>query len=71
MVINTNIKQEDKEELPYDFDLPEEAVKFLLEKNVIMGFDGFDIDKLSSDEVVEFANSLLEHLRLLSLKYKK
>jgi len=49
MVINTDIKQEDKEELPYDFDLPEEAMKFSLEKNVIMGFGGFDIDKLSSD----------------------
>lgn len=57
--------------LPTEFSTPEEAMKFVLEQNVIMGFGGFDVDKLSDDEVVEFANSLLEHLKLLSLKYKK
>lgn len=63
--------KDDKEELPSYFSTPEEAMKFVLEQNVIMGFGGFDVDKLSDDEVVEFANSLLEHLKLLSLKYKK
>lgn len=57
--------------LPDEFSTPEEAMKFLLEQNVIMGFGGFDVDKLTDDEKVEFANSLLEHLKLLSLKYKK
>lgn len=68
-----NIKQADKEvpTLPDEFETPEQAMKFVLEQNVIMRFGGFDVDKLSDDEVVEFANSLLEHLKLLSLKYKK
>lgn len=57
--------------LPTEFSTPEEAIKFVLEQNVIMGFGGFDVDELSDEEVVEFANSLLEHLKLLSLKYKK
>ena len=60
-----------EEQLPEDFSSPEEAIDFLLNKNVIMGFGGFDVEKLSDDEKVEFANSLLEHLKLLSLKYKK
>lgn len=64
-------KKEDKEELPEDFNSPEEAIEFLLEKNVIMGFGGFDVEKLSDDEKVQFAHELLEHLKLLSLKYKK
>ena len=58
-------------DLPNVFKTPEEAIKFILEQNVIMSFGGFDIDKLTDDEIVEFANSLLEHLKLLSLKYRK
>lgn len=71
---NSNIRnpyEDEIEELPSFFSTPEQAMKFVLEQNVIMGFGGFDVDKLSDDEVVEFANSLLEHLKLLSLKYKK
>ena len=56
---------------PESFSTPEEAVKFLLEQNVIMGFGGFDVDKLSDEEKVQFANELLGQLKLLSYKYKK
>ncbi|MCQ4921515.1 helix-turn-helix domain-containing protein [Tissierella carlieri] len=63
--------KKDEPTFPDEFSTPEEAVKFLLEQNVIMGFGGFDIDKLSDEEKVEFANLLLEHLKLLSYKYKK
>lgn len=58
-------------DLPYEFISPEEAVKFILEQNVIMGFGGFDIDKMDDDEKIEFANELLNQLRLISYKYKK
>lgn len=61
----------DKYELPYEFSTPEEAMKFILEQNVIMGFGGFDINKMDDDEVIEFANELLRQLKLLSYKYKK
>lgn len=61
----------EQNQLPDSFDTPEEAVKFLLEQNVIMGFGGFDIDKLSDEEKVEFANELLHQLKLISYKYKK
>lgn len=71
--IKQNIKINDKQEtsFPDEFSTPEEAIKFLLEQNVIMGFGGFDIDKLSDEEKVEFANELLGQLKLLSYKYKK
>lgn len=61
----------DHEELPDEFETPEEAIKFLLEQNVIMGFGGFDVNDLSDEEKVEFANELLNQLKLLSYKYKK
>lgn len=63
--------KEEQDQLPDTFETPEEAVKFLLEQNVIMGFGGFDIDKLSDEEKVEFANELLHQLKLISYKYKK
>nr|DAM13491.1 MAG TPA: helix-turn-helix domain protein [Caudoviricetes sp.] len=62
---------DEKSKLPLEFNTPEEAIEFILKQNAIMGFGGFDINELSDEEVVEFANSLLEHLKLLSLKYKK
>ncbi|MCF6461460.1 XRE family transcriptional regulator [Clostridium sp. Cult3] len=62
---------EEKPELPVEFETPEEAMKFILEQNVIMGFGGFDVNKMDDDEVVDFANELLNQLRILSYKYKK
>ena len=57
--------------LPEEFSTPEEAISFLLSQEVIMGFGGFDIDKLSDEDKIQFANELLGQLKLLSYKYKK
>lgn len=58
-------------EIPEEFSSPEAAMKFILNDNTIMGFGGFDVNKMSDDEVVEFANELLNQLKILSYKYKK
>lgn len=60
-----------EDDLPDDFNTPEEAMDFLLNKNVIMGFTGFDIHSLTDEEKTQYARDLLDHLKLLSLKYKK
>lgn len=67
---NSN-KTNTSKEIPNNFSTPEEAMQFILKDNTIMGFGGFDVNKLSDEEVVEFANELLNQLRLLSYKYKK
>lgn len=67
----TDQKKSPEAELPLEFTTPEEAMKFVLEQNVIMGFGGFDVDKMDDEEIIEFANELLNHLKLLSYKYKK
>lgn len=54
-----------------EFTTPEEAISFLLSQEVIMGFGGFDVDKLSDEDKIQFANELLGQLKLLSYKYKK
>lgn len=54
-----------------EFKSPEEAMKFILEQPAIMGYGGFDTNKMSNDEIIEFANELLRQLKILSYKYKK
>ncbi|MBS4534472.1 helix-turn-helix domain-containing protein [Clostridium sp. D2Q-14] len=66
-----NSPKDKKDPFPEEFTSPEDAVKFLLEQNVIMGFGGFDVNTMSDEEVLEFANELLNQLRILSYKYKK
>lgn len=68
---NSTKTQSTKIESNYEFTTPEEAMSFLLSQEVIMGFGGFDIDKLSDEDKIQFANELLGQLKLLSYKYKK
>ena len=68
----TNVKKpKGSTRLPEAFNSPEDAMHFLLEQNTIMGYGGFDINKLSDKEKIEFANELLNQLRILSYKYKR
>ncbi len=59
-----------KNNLPDYFNTPEEAMDFLLNQAVIMGFNGLDISKLSEEEQLNYANEVLEMMKLVSLKYK-
>lgn len=54
-----------------EFKSAEAAIQFILKQPAIMGYGGFDADKLSKEEIIEFANELLKQLQLLGLKYKK
>lgn len=61
----------DKEDDLEQFTTPQAAMKFILEQPAIMGFGGFDVNKMSDDEIMDFANELLNQLKLLGYKYKK
>lgn len=68
----TNLKENyDKYEIYTSFKTPEEAMKFILQQPAIMGFGGFDINKMTDEETMDFANELLRQLQLISYKYKK
>lgn len=54
-----------------EFKTPEDAMKFILKQPTIMGYGGFDVSKLSNEDIIEFANDLLKQLKLLSYKYNK
>lgn len=71
-VINTKqLKEETSMFETGEFITPEAAMKFILKQPAIMGFGGFDTNKMSDDEIVEFANELLNQMKLISYKYKK
>lgn len=66
----SNLNESNQKEYT-EFETPQEAMKFILNQNVIMGFGGFDAEKMSDEEILNFANELLYQLQLLGYKYKK
>lgn len=64
------IKQENSYEAG-EFTTAEAAMQFILKQPAIMGFGGFDTNKMSDEEIIEFANELLNQMKLISYKYKK
>ena len=62
----------DKEFLlvPEEFTNAEEARAYV-DKHQIFGSEGFDPDRLDDEEILEFANALLEQMKMVSYKYKK
>ena len=54
-----------------EFESAEAAMQFILKQPAVMGFGGFDTSKMSNEEIIEFANELLNQMKLISYKYKK
>jgi transcriptional regulator with XRE-family HTH domain len=50
---------------------PEDAMTFILKQPMLMAYGGYDIKKMTSDDLVDFANELLRQLQLISYKFKK
>lgn len=66
----TQIKEEASMYKTGIFETPEAAMQFILKQPAIMGYGGFDINKLSDQDIIDFANDLLKQLEMLSYKYK-
>lgn len=54
-----------------EFKTAEEAIQYILKENSIAAYGGYDINKMTDDEIIEFANELLRQIELISYKYKK
>lgn len=69
---NKNIKEtpEERDIVPEEFINADEARAYV-NKHQIFGSSGFDADKLDDNEILEFANALLEQMKMVSYKYKK
>lgn len=62
--------EEEQNEIPDKFTTVKDAMEFLLNQTVVMGFNGLDISKLSEEDQVNYANEVLNMMKLVSLKYK-
>ncbi len=54
-----------------EFKTAESAMKFILQQPSIMGFGGFDASKMSDQDIIDFANELLNIIKMLGPKYNK
>lgn len=62
--------EKEQNEIPDKFTTVKDAMEFLLNQTVVMGFNGLDISKLSEEDQVNYANEVLNMMKLVSLKYK-
>ncbi|MCF0128393.1 MAG: helix-turn-helix transcriptional regulator [Pseudobutyrivibrio sp.] len=58
-------------ELPSDFTDAESAMAFILKMPTLAAFGGYDPDSMSDETIIEFANEILQQLKLVSYKYRK
>ncbi|OPJ58448.1 helix-turn-helix domain-containing protein [Clostridium oryzae] len=54
-----------------EFNSPEAAMQFILKQPALAAYGGYEPEKMSDDEIIEFANELLRQLKLLGYKYSK
>ncbi|WP_227860487.1 helix-turn-helix domain-containing protein [Clostridioides sp. ES-W-0016-02] len=59
------------ESLPNSFDNANDAIKFILQQPTLMAYGDYNVKKLSDEEIIDFANDLLQQIKLISFKYKK
>lgn len=64
-------KVEKTDTINNEFKNSREAMEFILKQPALMAYGGYDIKKMSENDLIEFANDLLKQLELLSYKYKK
>ena len=57
-------------ELPVAFDNAQDAMEFVIKTPTLAAFGGYDPESMSDETIVEFANEILQQLKLVSYKYK-
>ena len=66
-----NERPEQNEALPQNFHTPQEAMEFIVKLPMLAAYGGYDLEMMSDKEIMEFANEILQQLKLVSFKYKK
>ena len=60
----------DKPELPTEFHNAQDAMEFILKTPTLAAYGGYDPDSMSDETILDFANEILQQLKLVSYKYK-
>lgn len=64
-------KDEAKETQYALFSNIDEAMQFIIKSPTVSAYGGYDLDKMSNDEIIEFANELAEMFKVLAKRHKK
>ena len=54
-----------------EFKTPEAAMQFILKQPTIMGYGGFNVNEMSDEDIISFANELLNLIKMLAPKYNR
>ena len=57
--------------IPDIFDSAEEAVKFILEQPLVMAYGGYNLETMSDEEIINFANDILFAVKIAAERRKK
>ena len=60
----------DKPDLPTEFRNAQDAMEFILKTPTLAAYGGYDPACMSDETIVDFANEILQQLKLVSYKYK-
>lgn len=66
---NSTVNAE-KTELPTEFRNAQDAMEFILKTPTLAAYGGYDPASMSDETIVDFANEILQQLKLVSYKYK-
>ena len=56
--------------LPTKFNNAHDAMEFIIKTPTLAAFGGYDPENMSDETIVDFANEILQQLKLVSYKYK-
>lgn len=65
-----NTISENKPELPTEFRNARDAMEFILKTPTLAAYGGYDPTLMSDETIVDFANEILQQLKLVSYKYR-
>jgi transcriptional regulator with XRE-family HTH domain len=66
-----NSKEIERINVPEKFETAEEALRFILDQPALMAYGGYDLKKMSEEEIIDIAENMLFSLKLSLEKRKK
>ena len=65
------VRYKKQQTVPREFENAQDAMEFMLKMPTLAAFGGYNPDEMSEETIVEFANEILQQLKLVSYKYKR
>lgn len=69
-VSKAELLENHKESNDFAFTNAEEAIRFILEQPLVANYGGYNLDIMSNEEIIEFANDVAEMIGVLSKRFK-